>query len=131
MVFHGDLSERSIASEARSLLIFLERTSRRDEVLGLHRPLLPSEQSVSVNSEFQDSMLRTELESERESESSLESHSITGKASTLLSKFRLKNSYDSFVSMFSRRAPFDMVLCCCSSNAFVAGHMIVDTILII
>jgi len=101
------------ASEARSDLIFLERTSRRYEVLGLDRSLLPDEQSVSLNIEFQDSMLRTELESERESESSFESHSITGKAFKLLSKVRLNNSQDSFESMLSRRDRFEMVVWCC------------------
>lgn len=81
-----------LASEARSDLIFFERTSRRYELLGLDRPLLPNEQSDSISIEFQDSMLRTELESERESESSFESHSMTGNAFKLFSKFRLNNS---------------------------------------
>lgn len=82
----------SLASEARSDLIFFERTSRRYEALGLDRPLLPNETSDSANTEFQDSMLRTELESERQSESSFESHSIIGNALALLSKLRLNNS---------------------------------------
>ena len=85
----------SLASEARSDLIFLERTSRRYEVLVLDRPLLPNEQSLSINSAFQHSMLLTlltELESEKESESSFETHSMTGNAVKLFSKFRLKKS---------------------------------------
>ncbi len=81
-----------MASEARSDLIFFERTSRRYEAFGFDRPLLPKEQSDSINTGFHDSILRTELESERESESSFGSHSITGNALTLLSKLRLNNS---------------------------------------
>lgn len=103
----------SLASEARSDLIFFERTSRRYEVLGLDRPLLPNEQLDSINTEFQDSMLRTELESERESESSLESHSIIGNALKLSSKFRLNNSQDNFESMLPCREPFETVILCC------------------
>ena len=102
-----------LASEARSDLNFLERTSRRCELLGLDRPLLPNEQSVSVNTEFQDSMLRTELESDSESESSFESHSITGKALKLSSKFRLNNWQDSAESIPPRRDPFEIVVLCC------------------
>jgi len=68
----------SLASEARSDLIFFERTRRRCDFFALDRPLLPKEESDSIRTEFQDSMLRTELESERESESSFESHSMIG-----------------------------------------------------
>lgn len=103
-----------LASEARSDLNFLERTSRRCELLGLDRPLLPNKQSVSVNTEFQDSMLRTELqESDSESESSFESHSITGKALKLSSKFRLNNWQDSAVSIPPRRDRFETVVLFC------------------
>ena len=122
------------ASDERSDLIFLERMSRRDEVLGLHRSLLPSElsESKSVNTGFQESMLRTELESGRESEYSVESHSITGKALTLSSKLRLKNLKDNFESMLPCRASFDIVVWWCwSSNAFVAGDVIVGSILML
>jgi len=100
-----------LASEARSDLNFLERTSRRCELLGLDRPLLPNKQSVSVNTEFQDSML--ELESDSESESSFESHSITGKALKLSSKFRLNNWQDSAVSIPPRRDRFETVVLFC------------------
>ena len=48
--------------------------------LDLDRPLLPNDESESIKTEFQDSKLRIELESERESESSFESHSMTGNA---------------------------------------------------
>jgi len=60
-------AEIPLASEDRSDLIFLERTSLRDEVLEEHRPRLPNEQSKSARTELQESMLRTELESESES----------------------------------------------------------------
>mmetsp|Transcript_7132 Transcript_7132/g.16121 ORF Transcript_7132/g.16121 Transcript_7132/m.16121 type:complete len:101 (-) Transcript_7132:252-554(-) len=87
---HAVPAEMPLASEERSDLIFLERTSRL-EVLEVHRSLLPNEQSKSAKTELQESMLRTELESE--SESSFRSHSITGKAFTSSSsKFKLKKS---------------------------------------
>jgi len=90
--FQWDYHGLPLASDERSDLIFFERTSRRYGVLGLSRPLLPKEVSVSVNIEFQDSMLRTELVSESESESSFESHSMIGNAFKLVSKFKLNSS---------------------------------------
>lgn len=91
-------AEIPLASEDRSDLIFLERTSLRDEFLVEHRPRLPNEQSKSSKTE---SMLRIELESE--SESSFGSHWMTGNVLRLSSsKFSRKSSPESFESSLPR-----------------------------
>ncbi len=116
-------------SEERPDLIFLERTRRLDDDrLSLlprlvPRTLLLPESSKSLRKELQESILRTDSES---SESSLDSHSMAGKAWMLSSKLRANSPHDSFESTLSLLPRLDpltpVVLFCSTSKACVAGE---------
>lgn len=121
------------ASEARLDLIFLDRRRRRDDD---NLPLLPNvlsedESDQSVKTVFQESILRIESESD----SSLLSHSITGKALTLLVlsslKFSVKKSRESFESTLlgcCLVVSLGLQIVCWASNACVAGDWTAATI---
>jgi hypothetical protein len=121
----------------------LERTRRRcdddgdDVVFDIFRLLLPNVSDGCAKSddknESQESILVTDSESDP---ISLLSHSITGKALTLLLlkvvvlslKFRPKNSQEREESTLLPILIASLVLYCASSNACVAGDEIVGTI---
>eukprot|EP00980_Cylindrotheca_fusiformis_P023165 scaffold10199_cov146-Cylindrotheca_fusiformis.AAC.22 len=106
-------------SEARSDLIFLERTRRLLLApLSSRRPLFPREPvESSPSKEFTVSMLRM---LDAESKSSSESHSIAGKATTSSVKLRSNSAQDKDRSKaFLLLGAFTS--CACFS-ASVAGH---------
>jgi hypothetical protein len=142
LLVYADLAVGLIASDARPDLIFLERTRRRcdddgdDVVFDIFRLLLPNVSDGSAKSddrnESQESILFTDSESDS---LSLLSHSITGKALTLLLlkvvlslKVRPKNSQEREESTLLPILTASLVLYCSSSNACVAGDEIVGTI---
>jgi hypothetical protein len=131
-------------------LIFLERTRRRcdddgdDVVLDILRLLLPndlsSDESANVKSDDKNESQESSLFTDSESSDSLSlvlSHSITGKALTLLLlkvvssllKLRPKNSQEREESTLLPILIASLVLYCASSNACVAGDEIVSAIL--